>query len=62
MTEQIIDYNKRFAKQKGCEKYITDKDPDKEGTCDIDSIVGGNQLKHFCALLSRDEILRSKIL
>ena len=30
MIDQIIDYNKSFVEQKGYEKYITDKYPDKK--------------------------------
>ena len=30
MIDQIIDYNKTFVEQKGYEKYITDKYPDKK--------------------------------
>ena len=30
MIDQIIDYNKTFVAEKGCEKYITDKYPDKK--------------------------------
>ena len=29
MIDQIIDYNKTFVAQKGYEKFITDKYPDK---------------------------------
>ena len=30
MIDQIIDYNKTFVAQKGYEKFITDKYPDKK--------------------------------
>ena len=30
MIDQIIDYNKEFVAQKGYEKYLTDKYPDKK--------------------------------
>ena len=30
MIDQIIEYNKTFVAQKGYEKYITDKYPDKK--------------------------------
>ena len=30
MIDQIIDYNKSFVAQKGYEKYLTDKYPDKK--------------------------------
>ena len=30
MIDQIIDYNKDFVAQKGYEKYLTDKYPDKK--------------------------------
>ena len=30
MIDQIIDYNKTFVAEKGYEKYITDKYPDKK--------------------------------
>ena len=30
MIDQIIDYNKTFVEQKGYEKYLTDKYPDKK--------------------------------
>ena len=30
MIDQIIDYNKIFVAQKGYEKYLTDKYPDKK--------------------------------
>ena len=30
MIDQIINYNKTFVAQKGYEKYITDKYPDKK--------------------------------
>ena len=30
MIDQIIDFNKSFVEQKGYEKYITDKYPDKK--------------------------------
>ena len=30
MIDQIIDYNRSFVAQKGYEKYITDKYPDKK--------------------------------
>ena len=30
MIDQIIDYNKTFVAQKGYEKYLTDKYPDKK--------------------------------
>ena len=29
MIDQIIDFNKSFVEQKGYEKYLTDKYPDK---------------------------------
>jgi len=44
MIDQIIEYNKTFVAQKGYEKYLTDKYPDKGGTRDVDNIVGGYQL------------------
>ena len=44
MIDQIIDYNKTFVEQKGYEKYLTSKYPDKGGTRDVDNIVGGYQL------------------
>ena len=44
MIDQIIAYNKTFVAQKGYEKYLTDKYPDKGGTRDVDNIVGGYQL------------------
>ena len=44
MIDQIIDFNKSFVAQKGYEKYLTDKYPDKGGTRDVDNIVGGYQL------------------
>jgi len=44
MIDQIIAYNKDFVEQKGYEKYLTDKYPDKGGTRDVDNIVGGYQL------------------
>ena len=44
MIDQIIAYNKEFVAQKGYEKYLTDKYPDKGGTRDVDNIVGGYQL------------------
>ena len=31
MIDQIIDFNKSFVEQKGYEKYLTDKYPDKNG-------------------------------
>ena len=30
MIDQIIDFNKSFVEQKGYEKYLTDKYPDKK--------------------------------
>ena len=30
MIDQIIDYNKTFVEQKGYEKYLTSKYPDKK--------------------------------
>ena len=30
MIDQIIEYNKSFVEQKGYEKYLTDKYPDKK--------------------------------
>ena len=30
MIDQIIDFNKTFVAQKGYEKYVTDKYPDKK--------------------------------
>jgi len=30
MIDKIIDYNKTFVEQKGYEKYLTDKYPDKK--------------------------------
>ena len=30
MIDQIIEYNKTFVAQKGYEKYLTDKYPDKK--------------------------------
>ena len=30
MIDQIIDFNKEFVAQKGYEKYLTDKYPDKK--------------------------------
>ena len=39
MIDQIIAYNKDFVEQKGYEKYLTDKYPDKGGTRDVDNIV-----------------------
>ena len=30
MIDQIIDFNKSFVEQKGYEKYLTDKCPDKK--------------------------------
>ena len=30
MIDQIIDFNKNFVAQKGYEKYLTDKYPDKK--------------------------------
>ena len=30
MIDQIIDFNRTFVEQKGYEKYITDKYPDKK--------------------------------
>ena len=44
MIDQIIEFNKTFVAQKGYEKYLTDKYPDKGGTHDVDNIVGGYQL------------------
>ena len=32
MIDKIIDYNKTFVEQKGYEKYLTDKYPDKKLT------------------------------
>ena len=55
MIDQIIDLNKSFVEQKGYEKYITDKYPDKGGTRDVDNIVGGYQLavlESWCSPLS----------
>jgi len=55
MIDQIIDFNKSFVEQKGYEKYITDKYPDKGGTRDVDNIVGGYQLavqESWCSPLS----------
>ena len=39
MIDQIIDYNKTFVAQKGYEKYLTDKYPDKGGTRDVDNKI-----------------------
>ena len=44
MIDQIIEYNRVFVAEKGYEKYLTDKYPDKGGTRDVDNIVGGYQL------------------
>ena len=44
MIDQIIAYNKTFVEQKGYEKDLTSKYPDKGGTRDVDNIVGGYQL------------------
>ena len=44
MIDQIIAFNKTFVEQKGYEKYLTSKYPDKGGTRDVDNIVGGYQL------------------
>ena len=55
MIDQIIDFNKSFVEQKGYEKYLTDKYPDKGGTRDVDNIVGGYQLavlESWCSPLS----------
>ena len=55
MIDQIIEYNKTFVAQKGYEKYLTDKYPDKGGTRDVDNIVGGYQLavlESWCSPLS----------
>ena len=55
MIDQIIAYNKEFVAQKGYEKYLTDKYPDKGGTRDVDNIVGGYQLavlESWCSPLS----------
>ena len=55
MIDQIIDFNKSFVAQKGYEKYLTDKYPDKGGTRDVDNIVGGYQLavlESWCSPLS----------
>lgn len=55
MIDQIIAYNKTFVAQKGYEKYLTDKYPDKGGTRDVDNIVGGYQLavlESWCSPLS----------
>ena len=40
MIDQIIDFNKSFVEQKGYEKYITDKYPDKKTGC---AVVYGHQ-------------------
>ena len=55
MIDQIIDFNKSFVAQKGYEKYLTDKYPDKGGTRDVDNIVGGYHLavlESWCSPLS----------
>ena len=39
MIDQIIDYNKTFVAQKGYERYLTDKYPDKGGTRDVDNKI-----------------------
>ena len=55
MIDQIIDFNKSFVEQKGYEKYLTDKYPDKGGTRDVDNIVGEYQLavlESWCSPLS----------
>ena len=38
MIDQIIDFNKSFVEQKGYEKYLTDKYPDKK-------LAGGTAIK-----------------
>ena len=35
MIDQIIDFNKSFVAQKGYEKYLTDKYPDKKNETNI---------------------------
>ena len=55
MIDEIIAFNKEFVAQKGYEKYLTDKYPDKGGTRDVDNIVGGYQLavlESWCSPLS----------
>ncbi len=46
MIDQIINYNKTFVEQKGYERYITDKYPDKKlAVLSTLPCVGGNKMK-----------------
>ena len=51
MIDKIIDYNKTFVEQKGYEKYITDKYPDKK-LADCGNIRAGRERDYGCRSLS----------
>ena len=44
MIDQITAYNKTFVEQKGYEKYLTSKYPDKGGTRDVVTSWEGTSL------------------
>ena len=49
MIDQIIAYNSTFVAQKGYEKYLTDKYPDKGGARDVITSWEGTSWQYWKA-------------
>lgn len=45
MLEEILEFNKKFVENRGYEKYITNKYPDKKIAIRYDENVIGNHLR-----------------